>query len=83
VSLPRLNFDLADGEILDVGLEHYGEFLVNRKFADELMAGGMRTVDGRSGRLQVVDQYENALQLRWVFDVAPLERALPQLRRVA
>lgn len=79
----RLNWDLAHGEILDVGLEHYGEFLVAPSFAAELMGGGMQTVDGRPGRLLVVGEFENAVQLRWVFVDDPVARVFPQLRVAA
>lgn len=83
MSLPRLNFELAHGEILDVGLEHYGEFIVSTAYGRELLAGGMTRVDGRPGRLLEVDTFVNAVQLRWVFDDAPAARVLPQIRRVA
>lgn len=83
MSLPRLNWKLKHGEILDVGLEHYGEFIVTTSYARELMAGGMTRVDGRPGRLVQVDTFEGAVQLRWVFDDQPDARVLPQIRRVA
>lgn len=81
--LPRLNWELAHGEILDVGLEHYGEFIVSVSYARELLAGGMTSVDGRPGRLVQVDTFANAVQLRWVFADNPDARVLPQIRQVA
>lgn len=81
--LPRLNFALAYGDMIDVGLEHYGEFIVTTEYAQHLMNGGMTRVDGRPGRLVQVDTFQNAVQLRWVFDDHPDARVLPQIRRVA
>lgn len=75
----RLKIDLEHGEILDVGLEHYGEFMVAPSYAAELMAGGMTSVDGRTGRLRVIERYANAVHLRWVFE-QPVS-AYPQLRQ--
>lgn len=78
----RLSIEIPYGKLYDVGLEHYGEFLVHPDYADELLAGGMIKVDGRTGRLIVIDTFENAVQLRWVFDVRADAPALPQLRAV-
>lgn len=53
-----------DGEILDCG---YNELMVTPAFADELLAGGMRRVNGREVRVQVVDRLPavNAVIVRW------------------
>ena len=64
----RFGFDLVDGEIFDLGIRHYGEFVVNPATAEELLDGGMTKVDGRRGRLWVIERFENAVQLRWVFE---------------
>lgn len=55
---------LVDGQILDCG---YNELMVTPAFADELLAGGMRRVNGREVRVQVVDRLPavNAVIVRW------------------
>lgn len=69
----RFNFDLAPGELFDLGLNHYGEFACSVETAEELCNGGMVKVDGDAGTLVEVERFENAVQLRWVFaqDRAP------------
>lgn len=79
----HLNYTLTHGEILDVGLEHYGEFIVSTSYATELLNGGMTTVNGRPGRLIVIDTFTNAVQLRWIYNDQPQARVLPQLRAVS
>ena len=64
-TFPRLRVELRDGQILDVGMEHYGEFIVNLDTAWELLHGGMTSLDGRPGKPTVVIRYENAVQLKW------------------
>ena len=65
-----LAVDLRDGEVLDVGMRHYGEFIVAPRYAAELLNGGMRTVDGQPGTLHVVERYANAVHLKWDFQAA-------------
>jgi hypothetical protein len=78
----RLMINLAHGEILDVGMEWYGEFICAPSYARELLAGGMTRVDGRQGWLSVIEEFENAVQLRWTFTGQPSRVASP-LRRAA
>jgi hypothetical protein len=63
----RFNFDLAPGELFDLGLNHYGEFVCSVETAEEFLHGGMVKVDGKPGTLAVIERFENAVQLRWVF----------------
>jgi hypothetical protein len=58
------NLHLADGELLDMG---YGEFACTPRMAEELLDGGMTRVNGKPGRLTVVERFENAVLLRWTF----------------
>lgn len=51
------------GELIDLG---YDEFLAHPDHADELLNGGMTTVDGQPGLLKVVGRYAAGVHLAWV-----------------
>jgi hypothetical protein len=80
---PPLLINLKHGQILDAGMKHYGEFYASPSYATELINGGMTHVDGRPGRVEIIDTLANAVQLRFVFNNPPFELAPPQLHEAA
>lgn len=47
---------MPHGKIVDVGLQHYGEFACSRSTLDWMQATGIPKVDGQPAQLQVVEQ---------------------------
>jgi hypothetical protein len=61
----RIRFDLGYGDIEDVGIPDYGEFLVSLDYGWDLLQAQCVPWDAERGRVSVVARYENAVQLKW------------------
>lgn len=64
----KIMFELEGEEIFDVGLQYYGEFFASLEYGYELLHRGMVKLDGKPGKISVVQRYENAVQLKWRYD---------------